>query len=98
MRKKTLQRILDNIEARTKALLGGGKNFGGEKSVWIPLKMRPTQFNSSKNFPAGLEKYKKETTDAATGVRPVDEVPAVIPGEDVHLPDGLDTTQAAPSV
>lgn len=53
MTKKALKRLMDAIEARTR----GGKNFSGGFSAWVSLKMRPTQFNSSKNFPAGPRPY-----------------------------------------
>lgn len=63
MRKKALQRIIDAIEARTRAT----KNFLAGRSNWVSLKSRPTQFESAKNFPAGPRDWwkKKETSEPA---------------------------------
>lgn len=66
MRKKAAQRILEAIEARTR----GAKIFSSGFSNWVSLKSRPTQFSSSKNFPAGLEKYQREERQDA-GVKAV---------------------------
>jgi hypothetical protein len=47
MTKKTLKRILDALAAQ----LGKSQKFSQGGGQWVALKMRPTQFNSSKNFP-----------------------------------------------
>ena len=53
MRLRAFEKLMDAIEARkTRA-----QNFVAPNANWIFSKQRPTQFNSSKNYPEGPREW-----------------------------------------
>jgi hypothetical protein len=55
MRLRAFERLMEAIEARKT----GAKIFTAPNASWIFAKQRPTQFDSSKNFPEGPRDFWK---------------------------------------
>jgi hypothetical protein len=61
MRLRAFERLMEAIEARKT----GEKIFTAPNANWIFAKQRPTQFDSSKNFPEGPRDFWNKKEDSS---------------------------------